>query len=194
MMAVGQVAVHPAVRWRAGALQSVAMTMARRPIDDSWYRRTPDAQPRTSAGGVIARVESDRVLVALAREGDFESLVLPKGGVDPGESLVEAAKREIEEEIGISDLTCLAPLGARQRLSYAKDRWVTTHYFLFFTRQIDATPTHHERHWHGPKWLDLHNDQALAEMFWPEQREVVVSNRPMIESLAREAAARDASP
>jgi 8-oxo-dGTP pyrophosphatase MutT (NUDIX family) len=161
-------------------------------IDQSWYQRSPDAQARTSAGGVIARIEKASIVIALAREGDHENLVLPKGGVEPDESLVEAARREIEEEIGISELVCLGPLGVCERLSFNRKNWITTHYFLFLTAQVNATPTHSDRHWHGPRWIGVGDDRGLAEIFWPEQRELIQMNRRHIETSVRAAHAKEA--
>ncbi|MHB0874653.1 MAG: NUDIX domain-containing protein, partial [Anaerolineae bacterium] len=87
-------------------------------IDDSWYSRPAGVPQRTSAGGVIARVEAGTVLVGLVREGDFPDYILPKGRLEPGEEVEAAAVREIAEEAGITDLRLLRPLGVRERLSF----------------------------------------------------------------------------
>ncbi len=41
----------------------------------------------------------------------YGTWVFPKGGVEPDEEPEEAARREIEEEVGLSGLSLLAPLG-----------------------------------------------------------------------------------
>ena len=64
----------------------------------------PAAKDRIAAGGVVLRQEDQRVYLALAREGDIPPFVLPKGEVEPDESLEAAARREILEEVGLSDL------------------------------------------------------------------------------------------
>ncbi len=148
-------------------------------IDDSWYVQPAEQLPRrTSAGGVVARLEGGRVLIALAREGDWVAPVLPKGGVEPGEDFEQAARREVHEEVGISRLTLLAPLGVLSRLSYQKDLWVTTHFFLFRTDQREGTPLDAERHIHGPIWRA---PDQLADMFWPDQRALIERCVPLIE-------------
>ena len=148
-------------------------------IDESWYRRPAGVPDRISAGGVVVRVEGGRVYVALAREADFPGYVLPKGGVEAGESLEEAARREIAEEAGLTDLTLLGGLGRRERLSFDKSRWLTVHFFVFLTDQEQSNPGD-PNHPHGATWFPL--DQ-LPEMFWPEQRELVETNVALIRDL-----------
>ena len=55
---------------------------------------------RVAAGGVVVRHEAGRTLVALTREADPQQpdFVIPKGGVDQGEDVLTAARREIMED------------------------------------------------------------------------------------------------
>ncbi|MEQ1876701.1 MAG: NUDIX domain-containing protein [Bdellovibrionia bacterium] len=149
-------------------------------IDKSWYKRMSGVPDRTSAGGVIVRVDGDKTLVALVREGDDADYILPKGKVEKGESLEEAAEREIGEEAGISKLEQLAFLGVESRMTYKKDKWVTTHYFLFRTPQIVAKPTD-DAHDYETEWFDI---RKLPEMLWPEQKALIVDNLEKILKLA----------
>ena len=149
-------------------------------IDDSWYVRPPDLKDRAAAGGVVVRRNGEDVLVLLARSRGFDKYFLPKGGVEPGEPIEQAARREIEEEVGVTDLALLDDLGSLARVNFARTRWVTTHYFLFLTRQIEATPTDADRH-PPPHW---HPIDQLPEIFWPEQRRLIESNRDRIVSAA----------
>lgn len=52
-----------------------------------------------SAGGIVYRRNQDRVEVALIRSG--RRWGLPKGHLEPGESIQEAACREVAEETGL---------------------------------------------------------------------------------------------
>ena len=149
------------------------------PIDSSWYQQPPGIRQRTSAGGIIVRPTHKKLWVAFAREADFPLYVLPKGGVKNGESLEQAARREIAEEAGLTELTLLRYLGVRPRLNYSKDRWMTIHYFLFTTRQVEGAPTDAERHF-GVWWYPLAD---LPPMLWPEQRELIETHRPEIQAL-----------
>jgi 8-oxo-dGTP pyrophosphatase MutT (NUDIX family) len=149
------------------------------PIDASWYQRPKDIWESTSAGGIIVRIAGGAVWIALVKESDFPDYILPKGRIEKGETLEAAARREILEEAGISDLQLVAELGSRQRLNYMRNCWITVHYFLFVTSQIQAEPTDRE-HSYRCYWFRL--DQ-LPGMFWPEQRQLVEENRWRIEAL-----------
>jgi ADP-ribose pyrophosphatase YjhB (NUDIX family) len=148
-------------------------------IDETWYRRLPAAKERVAAGGVVLRREDQCVYLALAREGDLPPFVLPKGGVEPDEPIEAAARREILEEVGLSDLQLIGPLGVLERLSYDKQYWVQTHYFLYTTNQKDGIPTDTQRHaavW----WFPL---DELPVMLWPEQRRLLDTHRATFETV-----------
>ena len=148
-------------------------------IDESWYTRPEGVPDRTSAGGVVVRLEAYRLLVALVGgEGARKGYILPKGGVEPGESLEEAARREIEEEAGLSRLTLLTRLGTLERLNWARTCWTTVHYFLFSTEQVEGRPTD-EEYDYRLEWFPL---DALPDLFWPEQRRLIEENREAIKS------------
>ncbi|MDH5673475.1 MAG: NUDIX domain-containing protein [Myxococcales bacterium] len=152
-------------------------------IDDSWYQRPPGALPeRTSAGGVVVRIDGGGPWIGLAREGDYAQPVLPKGGVEPGEDLEAAAMREIEEEAGLSQLTLVQKLGVLERLSFDRALWVRTHVFLFRTEQLRGVPTDSERHLHGPVWRRLDH---LEDMLWPDQRQLILRHQALIRSLGQ---------
>ena len=146
-------------------------------IDDSWYRRPPGMPAHISAGGVVARVERGRVHIALVREGTRFQYVLPKGHVESGEMVEQAARREIAEETGLADLELLGTLGVRERLDFDRTSWKTTHYFLFVTTQRQGSSAHSG---HEMTWFPI---DALPPMFWPEQRDLLESNREKIVAL-----------
>ncbi len=146
-------------------------------IDQSWYERPPAVADRLAAGGVVVRREGERILVGYARVKGYDDLFLPKGGVEEGESNEMAARREIAEEMGVTDLTLLANLGTQERLSYSKQFWNTIHYFLYLTTQIEVAPLEIEIHPFGPTWRDLEETPIL---FWPEQVRLIEENRGLI--------------
>lgn len=54
-----------------------------------------------AAGAVCWREEGKTLLVALIHRGRYQDWTFPKGKVDPGETLAEAAVREVKEETGL---------------------------------------------------------------------------------------------
>jgi 8-oxo-dGTP pyrophosphatase MutT (NUDIX family) len=63
-------------------------------------RGTPPRE--VSAGGVVVRGEEVVVIVPTRRASDgTRVLALPKGHIDPGETALQAAEREVREETGI---------------------------------------------------------------------------------------------
>lgn len=146
-------------------------------IDETWYKRPPNVREHISAGGVVARIENGRVLIALVGEKGLSQYVLPKGHVEAGETLEQAAVREIEEEAGFSQLKLLGPLGIKERLDFSKRAWKKTHYFLFATEQVDGVPMDHKHHY-AAKWFPL---DAFPDLFWPEQTQLIRENRQKIE-------------
>ena len=146
-------------------------------VDDSWYVRPANVPDRTSAGGVVVRAQGGEPLVALTHEKGYKGPVLPKGGLEAGEDLLQAARREVAEEAGLTQLVLHAPLGKLERLTYDKRQWVTTHFFLFSTEQLTGIPTDHLHHHHEPLWRRL--DQ-LGDMFWPDQRRLVLAHAELI--------------
>lgn len=113
-----------------------------------------------SAGGIIVR----------KRTGGWEVLILydrknkatfPKGLVEKGENFETAARREIAEEAGLSELSLVAKLPAIEYM-YRRDGLIakTVHYFLFMlTKQQKPAPQASEG-LHDAEWVPI--PRALA--------------------------------
>ena len=67
-----------------------------------------------AAGGVVWRIVDGKLIVLLIHRTRYRDVTLPKGKVDPGETLAETAVREILEETGIR-VSLGVPVG---RLAY----------------------------------------------------------------------------
>ena len=70
-----------------------------------------------SAGGVVLNKKGE-VLVVNQRGVAWS---LPKGHIDPGEDALTAAKREIHEESGITDLKLIKTLGKYKRYKISEN-------------------------------------------------------------------------
>ncbi|MDB5265261.1 MAG: hydrolase [Parcubacteria group bacterium] len=86
-----------------------------------------------SAGGVVI---GDHGTVAMVLSNNSNSWLLPKGHVEEGETDEEAARREIAEETGLTDLELLDDLGEFTRLPSDTFEEKTVKMFLF------AAPPH----------------------------------------------------
>lgn len=97
---------------------------------------------RKSAGGVVLSAQGKVLIV----NQNGNSWSLPKGHLDPGESALEAAMREIYEEAGIDELSLIRELGTYERAKIGlrggddrNERKQITLY-LFRTTQLDLKP------------------------------------------------------
>lgn len=80
-----------------------------------------------AAGGVVWRLVDGKLHVLVIHRTEYADVTLPKGKVDPGETLAETAVREIFEETGIQ-VTLGVPVGvSRYRLPSRKQKIV--HYW-----------------------------------------------------------------
>ena len=80
-----------------------------------------------AAGGVVWRVVDGKLRVLLIHRTRYRDITLPKGKVDPGETLAETAVREIHEETGIRVCLGVALGVSRYRLPSKKQKIV--HYW-----------------------------------------------------------------
>ncbi len=80
-----------------------------------------------AAGGVVIR-ENGRMMLLLEVAGRKE-LRLPKGHIEDGETVAQAAVREVQEETGYADVEIIAELGS------------LTHTFYNFRKDANVTRT-----------------------------------------------------
>ena len=71
--------------------------------------------PVLAAGALCWRIENGKARILVVHRQRRNDISLPKGKVDPGESLPQTAVREIEEETGV-DISLGAPLGTTEYL------------------------------------------------------------------------------
>lgn len=97
-----------------------------------------------SAGGIVLNARGE---VAVVRNGPgLPWWGFPKGHVDPGEKILEAAMREIKEETGIADLSLVRELGSYERYKGKPgggddtSELKTIYMFLFTTTQETIAP------------------------------------------------------
>ena len=98
----------------------------------------------TSAGAIILREIEGELKIALAQhQRTDKTWVLPKGHVEEGESIEEAALREIHEETGLDNVQLIKHLGSFIRESIKSNGDVvqkTIHFFLAYALNNKQSP------------------------------------------------------
>ena len=138
--------------------------------DDGGRRREPRNR-EFSAGGVVVRGEETIVIVPVRRAANGRKVVaLPKGHVDPGETAIQAAQREVREEAGVESEP-VEKLGdvrywyQRSGLRIAKQ----VEFFLCEYRSGD--PADHDSEVEVARWMPL--TEALTTLSYKGEREMV---------------------
>jgi 8-oxo-dGTP pyrophosphatase MutT (NUDIX family) len=138
--------------------------------------------PRDTAGGIVLGPDGRMVLV---HQGS-NVWSFPKGGIEEGEDVLAAARREIHEETGLSGLTVLKKLGSYKRYRIAKggvgeDTSIpesTRTIFLFNTTQTILTPQDGEVL--EARWCSV--AEALGMLTHPKDKAFLSSVADIIQS------------
>jgi 8-oxo-dGTP pyrophosphatase MutT (NUDIX family) len=124
-----------------------------------------------SAGGVVVRGDEVAVIVPTRRAADGSRvLALPKGHVDPGETAIEAAEREVREETGVrAEPVC--ELG-ETRYWYRRDgRTIGKSVSFFLFRYLEGDVDDHDDEVEEARWITL--AQAEESLSHAAEREMV---------------------
>lgn len=144
-----------------------------------------DMTPRPSAGGIVVNPEGKIALV----EQHGNSWSFPKGGIEAGESELEAATREIFEETGLQDIELVEELGNYERYSLGLDGksenkdWGLRRrtLFLFKTPQTEFRLNPHDEEVTDMRWVTL--DEAAELLSHPKDKEFLEFVRKRIEKI-----------
>jgi 8-oxo-dGTP pyrophosphatase MutT (NUDIX family) len=113
-----------------------------------------------SAGGVVVRGDDVVVIVPTRRAADGSRvLALPKGHVDPGETPIEAATREVREETGI----VAAPVRelGESRYWYRRDgRTIAKAVAFFLFDFVEGDIADHDDEVEEVRWIPLADAQS----------------------------------
>jgi 8-oxo-dGTP pyrophosphatase MutT (NUDIX family) len=132
-----------------------------------------------SAGGVVVRDSEVAVIVPTRRAADGSRVLsLPKGHVDPGETPIQAAEREVREEAGV-EAEPVSELG-ESRYWYRRDgRTIgkSVHFYLFRYRR--GRTEDHDDEVEEARWMPL--GEAEQKLTYPAEREMVTRAREHLE-------------
>jgi 8-oxo-dGTP pyrophosphatase MutT (NUDIX family) len=134
-------------------------------------RRRKGAVRERSAGGVLVREDRVVVIVPTRRASDGSKvLALPKGHIDPGESALQAAVREVREETGIVGEP-VRELG-EARYWYRRDGQTipkSVSFYLF--TYVEGHTDDHDDEVEEARWIALKD--AQSELSHAAEREMV---------------------
>jgi 8-oxo-dGTP pyrophosphatase MutT (NUDIX family) len=124
-----------------------------------------------SAGGVVVRGEEVVVIVPTRRAADgSQVLALPKGHVDPGETPIQAAEREVREETGVTARP-VAELG-ETRYWYRRDgRTIGKSVRFFLFEYLEGSIEDHDDEVEEVRWMPI--AQARAALSHSAERDMV---------------------
>jgi len=125
-----------------------------------------------SAGGIIIRQADSDPELLLIRDKRYTAWVVPKGHVEAGETLEQAAIRETREEAGVTEATIIQKLGQFRRYVTRASEWKTIHYFLMHTAKEQPLGQPEDNRMET-KWFPI---TKLPEMYLPEQEKVIKEN------------------
>lgn len=134
-----------------------------------------------SAGGVVTRLIDGQVQVALIAAGRPVRWQLPKGIINPGESVEAAALREVREETGVV-AEVLTQLDAIEYWFFATQRGERVrihkqvHFYLM--RYLSGDVADHDHEVHEARWVEI--DVALAMLTYESERQVMEKARALV--------------
>jgi len=142
-----------------------------------------DKDKTTSAGGVIVKEINGKPFILLIRDHRYPDWILPKGHVEAGETIEQAALREVAEEAGLKHIEIVKLLGTYERYVEKTGEQKTIYYFLMVpTRDEEITVTEENKK-DEIAWLPLDN---LPNFYLPEQRDIIRKNIDSINKQVKE--------
>lgn len=139
------------------------------------------AQRETSAGGVVFRREGGVTRYLLIRDS-YKNWGFPKGHLKTGEPPADAARREVEEETGLSHLLLHGPIRVIDWYFRFKGKTIHKycHFFLFESREGEPTPQLEEGI-SACAWHPL--DDAVTTISYDNARGVLRRGAEMVRAL-----------
>ncbi len=124
-----------------------------------------------SAGGVVVRDGEVIVIVPTRRASDGSKvLALPKGHIDPGETEIEAATREVREETGVVGEP-IRELGESRYWYRREGQTIPKSVSFFLFDYVEGDTDDHDDEVEEARWIKL--DDAQRELSHAAEREIV---------------------
>jgi 8-oxo-dGTP diphosphatase len=148
-------------------------------LTDATFAAMSEKDEIVAAGGiVIDKKSADQSLVLLVHRPEYDDWSFPKGKLDSGETIEQAALREVKEETGLDCriLENLAPVRYSYQNRSGRTRQKVVHYFLMEPVAGRISVNIHEidaAQWHNTsdaldKLSYEHDRKLLASLFGSE--------------------------
>jgi len=123
-----------------------------------------------ACGGVVQNEQKELLFIYRRNKWD-----LPKGKLEAGETEVDCAQREIEEETGVKDLTLKKKIGETYHTynEYGKHFIKTTHWFYFTCSSKQELQPQTAEDITSIKWVSTKNIQEPMNDTYENIREIV---------------------
>ena len=124
-----------------------------------------------SAGGVVVRGREVLVIVPTRRAANGSTVLgLPKGHIDPGESALQSAIREVREEGGV-EAEQVCELGEIRYWYSRRGRAVPKSVVFYLLRYLSGDTADHDEEVREARWMGL--QEAQQALTYPGEREMV---------------------
>ncbi len=139
----------------------------------------------TSSGGVIFRMRGGKPEVALIARNGGGVWGLPKGLVEKGETLTEAALREVNEETGLTG-DIVREIGEIDYWFYWRPSEVRCHKFVhfFLLRCTGGDVTKHDWEVEEVRWFPI--DEAIFTVTYKGERGIIKKAKALLEDVIRQ--------
>jgi 8-oxo-dGTP pyrophosphatase MutT (NUDIX family) len=137
------------------------------------------AREERSAGGIVVRDGQALVIVPTRRATDGSRVLgLPKGHIDPGESQLQAAIREVREETGV-EVELMRELGEVRYWYSRGGRAVPKTVAFYLFRYLDGDPADHDDEVEDARWIGL--AEAQRTLTYEGEREMIARAREALD-------------
>ena len=126
-----------------------------------------------AAGGVVTRTTDGDLEVLLVHRPRYDDWSLPKGKLEPGETVEQAALREVQEETGVR-CSLGPPVGAPHHYSDRKGRPKVVQFFLM--TPVEIGPWHPNHEVDDVRWAT--RGDAVSLLTYDADRHLVLSVTP----------------